>query len=399
MKYASYFSTSSLLNFVTFKSPLPKSMLEEERKPDYVFLGLLGAVVTIGLVMLTSAAGPLGLEKFNDSYWFLKHQVAFGLFPGAVLFFFMSRIDYRRWRAHALSLFALSIVLLLLVFVPGLGADWGTAKSWIHVGGFSLQPAEIVKLTFLFYLAAWMEKRGEEGVGDVARGVMPFMTAFGIIAVLLMLQPDLGGLLVFGAIAFAVYFVAGARWSHIITLAVLGAGAGFLLIKSAPYRAARLMTFLHPELDPQGIGYHINQAFLAIGSGGWFGLGLGHSRQKYLYLPEVAGDSIFAVISEELGFILTLCVLALLVVFLLKCIDIARRAPDNYGRFLAAGIVGWVFAQTMFNAGSMLGLMPMTGLPLPFMSYGGTALMVLLAAMGVVANISTHAVSEHTRRG
>lgn len=368
------------------------------RKPDRSFLVMLGAIIAIGLVMLTSASGPDAYKKFNDGYWFVKHQVIFGLFPGAVLFLIMSRVDYRRWRAHASAIFALSIVLLLLVFVPGLGSDWGSARSWIHIGGYSLQPAEIVKLTFLFYLAAWMEKRGEEGVGDMARGVLPFLTALGIIALLLMLQPDLGGLLVFAAIAFAVYFVAGARWAHLAALAALGAGALALLIKSAPYRAARLMTFLHPELDPQGIGYHINQAFLAIGSGGWFGLGLGHSRQKYLYLPEVASDSIFAVISEEFGFILTLCLLVLLTAFIFKCIDIARRAPDDYGRFIATGVAGWVFAQTFFNIGSMVGLMPMTGLPLPFMSYGGTAFMVLLAAMGVLANVSMHADPVPARR-
>ena len=370
----------------------------EERRPDYTFLGMLGAIIVIGLVMLTSASGPAAFEKFNDSYWFVKHQVLYGLLPGAVLFLVMLRIDYRRWRAYAVPLFALSIALLLLVFVPGLGADWGSAKSWIHLGSFSMQPAEIVKLTFLFYLAALMEKRGEKGVGDVTRGVVPFLVAFGIIALLLMLQPDLGGLLVFGAIAFAVYFVAGARWSHIFALTVAGAGAVVLLIKSAPYRAARLMTFLHPELDPQGIGYHINQAFLAIGSGGWFGLGLGHSRQKYLYLPEVAGDSIFAVVSEELGFILTVGILFLLTAFLFKCVDIARRAPDDYGRFLAAGLTGWIFSQMLFNIGSMLGLLPITGLPLPFMSYGGTALIALLAAMGVLANVSSQANPVVARR-
>jgi cell division protein FtsW len=368
------------------------------RKPDYGFLGLLGAIMAIGLVMLTSASAPDAFHKFNDGYWFVKHQIAYGLVPGAVLFFVMSRVDYRRWRVHAKTLFIVSIGLLLLVFVPGLGADWGTAKSWIHVGPFSLQPAEIVKLTFLFYLAAWMETRGEEGVADLSRGVVPFLSAFGIIALLLMLQPDLGGLLVFASMAFAVYFVAGARWSHIAALAGAGALALAALIKSAPYRAARLMTFLHPELDPQGIGYHINQAFLAIGSGGWFGLGLGHSRQKYLYLPEVAGDSIFAVLAEELGFIFTLAVLAVFTLFLFKCIDIARRAPDDYGRFIAAGIAGWIFSQMLFNIGSMVGLMPMTGLPLPFVSYGGTAFMVLLAAMGVLANVSKQGHPAPARR-
>jgi cell division protein FtsW len=213
-----------------------------------------------------------------------------------------------------------------------------------------------------------------------------------------MLQPDLGSLLVIGSIAFTAYFVAGANWSHIAALLALGGAGLFVIVKSAPYRAARLMTFLHPELDPLGRGYHINQAFLAIGSGGLFGLGLGHSRQKYAALPEVAGDSIFAVMAEELGFILTLGVLALYCVFLWKCLDISRRAPDAFGRFVAAGIGGWIFSQTMFNVGSMVGILPITGLPMPFVSYGGTALAVLLAAMGLMANISSHMLSSPPRR-
>lgn len=359
------------------------------RKPDYVFLFLLGAVVVLGLVMLTSATGPVAYQKFKDSYWYVRHQALYGLLPGTVLFFIMAKIDYRLWRSLALPLLGVSILLLLLVFVPGLGAEWGTSKSWIAIGGYSMQPAELVKLTFLLYLAAWLEGRGEHGVADVSTGLVPFLSALGIIAFLIMMQPDLGSLLVIASIAFIVYFLAGAPWLHIIGLALAGLGALSLLIKAAPYRAARFMTFLHPEFDPQGVGYHINQAFLAIGSGGFFGLGLGHSRQKYLYLPEVAGDSIFAVMAEELGFVVVLAVLALLVAFMWRGLRIARYAPDAYGRFVATGIVGWVFVQTVFNIGSMVGLLPLTGLPLPFMSYGGTALMTLLAAMGLMTNISS----------
>lgn len=367
------------------------------RQPDYGFLGLLGALLVVGLVMLTSASGPIAFQKFNDSYYFLKHQVLFGLVPGALAFYLFWRIDYRFWRTLAPQLLLVSIVLLVTVFIPGLGAEFGTSKSWVHVGSFSFQPAELVKLTFLLYVAAWMEHRGEAAVGST-EGIMPFFASFSIIAGLMMLQPDLGSLLVIGAIAFTTYFVAGASWSHIAALMAASAAGLFIVVKSAPYRAARFMTFLHPELDPQGRGYHINQAFLAIGSGGLFGLGLGHSRQKYQSLPEVVGDSIFAVMSEELGFILTLCFLALVVAFLWKCIDISRRAPDAFSRFIAAGIAGWIFSQTMFNIGSMVGILPITGLPIPFVSYGGTALIAVLGAMGLMANISAHMVSSPTRR-
>jgi cell division protein FtsW len=350
-------------------------------------------LTVVGLIMLTSATGPVAYQKFNDAYWYVRHQALYGLLPGLLLFFAMSRIDYRTWRNLAFPMLLVSVVLLLLVFIPGLGADWGTSKSWISVAGFSLQPAELVKLTFLFYLAAWLEARGEHGVRDVSTGLVPFLTSFGIVALLIMLQPDLGSLLVIASIAFIVYFLAGAPSLHLAGLSAAGLLGLWIAIKAAPYRAARFMTFLHPELDPQGVGYHINQAYLAIGSGGFFGVGLGHSRQKYLYLPEVAGDSIFAVIAEELGFVLTLALLALFAALIWRGIAIARSAPDAYGRLVASGIVGWIFSQTLFNLGSMVGLFPLTGLPLPFVSYGGTALMTLLAAMGVMVNISRRSAS------
>ncbi len=361
-----------------------------EKRPDYVFATLLAVMLFLGLVMVTSASGPVAYQKFGDTYWYLKHQLLYGLLPGTVLFMITSRIDYRRWRALAIPLLLTSVALLLLVFVPGIGADWGTSQSWISVGGLSLQPAEIVKLTFLFYLAAWLESRGEEGIRDVSSGLLPFLGVLGLLALLIVLQPDIGSLMVLVAMALVVYFIAGARWSHLLGIIAGGIGVLAILIRSAPYRAARFMTFLDPELDPMGIGYHINQAFLAIGSGGLFGVGLGHSRQKYLYLPEVVGDSIFAVMAEELGYVAMVMVLVLLAALILRGLRIARNAQDMFGNFVAVGIRGWVFFQTLFNIGSMIGLLPITGLPMPFVSYGGTALMVVMAAMGVMLNISQH---------
>jgi len=233
---------------------------------------------------------------------------------------------------------------------------------------------------------------------DPHLGLMPFMLSLGLVSVLIVLQPDLGSLIAIASLAGLTFMLAGAPWSHLAGLASSGVLALWILIKIKPYRANRLMSFLHPELDPQGIGYHINQAYLAIGSGGLLGLGLGHSRQKYMYLPEVIGDSIFAVMAEELGFVVMTAVIILLVLFLLRLIVLARRAPDRFGRLLVGGISCWVFAQVMLNVGSMIGLFPMTGLPLPFMSYGGTALIVMLASMGIVANVSRQ-VEDRPRRG
>jgi len=369
-------------------------------KPDLQFLLLLGGILAFGFLMLSSASGPLALQKFGDAYWYTKHQLWFGLVPGSLLFFFFANVDYRTWLRYAPKLLVVSIALLSMVFIPGLAADWGTSRSWVFIGGFSFQPVEAVKLLFLCYLAALLASRGEHGMADVRMGTAPFVVSVGIIAALLMAQPDLGSLMVIGSIAFVTYFAAGAPWSHVTGMLVAGLVGVFALIKSAPYRFNRFMTFLHPELDPQGVGYHINQAYMAIGSGGWFGQGLGHSRQKYLYLPEVAGDSVFAVISEELGFVVTLAALALLFALISRMLHVAKHAPDAFGRLLATGIAAWVCCQSLFNIGSMLGLVPITGLPLPFISYGGTAMTVLLGAMGVMANISAHGTAgEGVRRG
>ncbi|MEK9151857.1 MAG: putative lipid II flippase FtsW [Patescibacteria group bacterium] len=364
------------------------------RRPDYFFLTLLTTLTVAGLVMLTSASGPTAFQKFGDAYWYLKHQVIFGLIPGVFAFWIASRIDYRVWRRHATPILGIALLLLFAVFIPGIGAEWGTTRSWIHLGVYSFQPVEFMKLALLVYMAAWFDRRGERGFLDLSQGLVPFLGVLGLVAMLVMLQPDLGGFSVIAAMAMTVYFVAGAPWAH---LAALGAGGLALfgaLIKAAPYRAARFMTFLHPELDPRGVGYHINQALLAIGSGGIAGLGLGHSRQKFLYLPEVASDSIFAVIAEELGFVLTLVFLALIVALIYRCASVASRTPDRFGRLLVIGVCGWFFGQTFFNVGSMAGLLPLTGLPLPFVSYGGSALMVSLAAMGVVANVSGQTVER-----
>ncbi|MFA6603730.1 MAG: FtsW/RodA/SpoVE family cell cycle protein [Patescibacteria group bacterium] len=368
-----------------------------KNKPDLVFLALAAGLVLFGLVVLTSASGPIAYQKFQDGYWYLRHQVLYGLLPGLALFLVTSNVDYRFWRRFSLQFFILGLILLLLVFLPGLSADWSSARSWINVAGLSFQPAEAAKLALLVFLAAWFERVGEAGARDWQQGTLPFLITLGLVAAPVLLQPDLGSLIIIVVAAAALFFAAGASWSHLFGLLAAAAVAFFALVKAVPYRAQRLTTFLHPELDPLGIGYHINQAYLAIGSGGLLGLGLGHSRQKYLYLPEVIGDSIFAVMAEELGFVLVIGFLILLMSFIWRGLRAARRAPDDFGRLLAVGIVAWIFFQSLFNIGSMLGLFPVTGLPLPFVSYGGTALMILLGAVGLLANIAAHG-GDHARR-
>ncbi|MBI4280921.1 cell division protein FtsW, partial [Candidatus Uhrbacteria bacterium] len=343
----------------------------ERKKIDGIFLILVLALVGFGLMMLSSAAGPLGYARFGDTLYFVKHQALYGILPGLAVLLVMMKIPYGWWKRMAAPLLVISLVLLALVFIPGIRAEFGTARSWVRFGFFSFQPSEIVKLTFLFYLAAWFESRGEGGVRRWRTGFLPFLGVLGLIVALLLRQPDTGSMAVIALEALAVFFVAGSSLTHL----VLTGGAGLvllgILLKLSPYRAARFMTFLHPELDPQGIGYHINQALLALGSGGIFGLGYGHSRQKFQYLPEVYGDSIFAVIGEELGLFFSLLIVFGFLALFFRSVRIAQNAPDPFAKYFAIGVGAWFTIQAFVNIASMIALLPITGVTLPFVSYGG----------------------------
>lgn len=363
----------------------------QTQQPDYVFIITFLIILIFGLIMLSSVSTAVAYEKFKDSYYYLKHQLIFGIIPGLIVLYVFSKLDYRRLRKLASPLLVVTIVLLIAVFLPVIGYDLKGAHRWINIGGILFQPSEIAKLTFLIYLATWFESKGERKLKDVEGGLMPFIIALGLIMVLIILQPDVGTTLIIMGVALVVYFAGGGQIKHLIMLLVGAAGILWILIKIAPYRAARFTVFLHPELDPQGIGYHINQSLLAIGSGGLFGLGLGHSRQKHLYLPEVIGDSIFAVMAEELGFFIMVGLIILYLVLAMRGFKIAREAPDKFGRLLAVGITAWICFQGFVNISAMVGLMPLTGLTLPFISYGSSSLVVFMAAVGIMINISRQA--------
>lgn len=361
-------------------------MLGRLKQLDPVIVGLTVALVVFGLIMLMSATGPIGVQRSGDSLYYVKHQLLVGILPGMALFFLFALIDYRFWRALAFPSLVITILLLISVYLPGIGMVFGGSHSWIKLGPISFQPSELAKLTFLIYLSAWLARRHEES-SDPKSGVLPFFMALGAVMLLLVLEPDTGSMAVVVGSSLLLYFMSGAPVVWFLGLGALGAGLVALLIKLSPYRAARFMTFLHPELDPQGIGYHINQAILAIGSGGFWGLGYGHSRQKYLYLPEVEADSIVAVIAEEMGFFVMMILVAVFGALIWRCFKIARETNDRFGSFLAAGVGSWLGIQILLNIASMSGLMPMTGVTLPFISHGGSAMTVLLGAMGLVAGI------------
>ncbi|MEK7072224.1 MAG: FtsW/RodA/SpoVE family cell cycle protein, partial [Patescibacteria group bacterium] len=288
-----------------------------EKKADLQLIVLIAFLTIFGLLMIFSAGVSLGWQKFGDSYWFVKHQILFGLLPGLVFFIIFSKIDYFKLKSLAGPMLFGSIILLILVYIPGIGAEYGTARSWINFFGFSVQPSEIVKLTFLIYLVAWLSEKGEKRIKDLHQGFLPFIIVLFIVIALIAGQPDTGSMSIIVLTSLVVFFIAGGSLIHLSWLSAVGVIGLGLVIKFSSYRTERWTTFLHPELDPQGIGYHINQALLAVGSGGFLGLGFGHSRQKFAYLPESAGDSIFAIIAEELGFIVAAALVVIFIILML----------------------------------------------------------------------------------
>ncbi len=362
---------------------------KDSHEPDFVFIAWLGIILFLGILFLSSASSVVSFDQFGDAYYLLKQQIFKGVVFGLIAFYILSRIPYRSWQKLSVPLLILAFILVLLVFVPGVGTEYLGGRRWINLPGFSFQPSEFLKLALIIYLAALFSSREKE-IGDLQKVFLPFLTVLVLAAFIILSQPDMGTTVLITAISLTMYFLAGGRLIFLFVLSAIGAVAFWFLIQAAPYRAARFMIFLRPELDPQGIGYHINQAFLAIGSGGLFGRGFGRSRQKYNYLPEVENDSIFAVIAEELGFILVMVLLGIFLLFFYRGIRIARQAPDTFGRLLAGGIMAWIIYQTLFNIMAMVGLIPLTGTPLPFISLGSSSLVILLGAMGIIVNVSKY---------
>lgn len=358
-------------------------------KADRILLYLTFALLVFGLIMVASAGIGYSRSRFGDAYFFFKRQLL-GVSIGLVVLYLTQRINYNFWKKISFPFFALSVIFLILVFVPGIGSKIYGANRWIQLGIVSFQPSEMLKLSLIIYLAAWLEGRGEKA-RDFFEGLLPFVTIMALIGFLLIKQPDMGTLGVTVLIAMTIYFVNGAKISHMLLLALGGFLSFYTLMKTESYRMDRFLVFLHPELDPKGVGYQINQALLAIGSGGILGVGLGHSMQKFNYLPEPVGDSIFAIIGEELGLVGAVFLVVLFVGLSLRGLRIARNAPDIFSKLAAVGIVAWIFFQAFINIAAISGLIPLTGVPLPFISYGGTSVIFLMAGIGILLNISKQA--------
>lgn len=360
--------------------------MKGEKKDGKGLLIVTAALVAFGLVVLTSATGPTGYQRFGDPYFFLKRQLLYGVLPGIVLLALASRVPLERYRKAAPWLLPVSLLLLALPLIPGIGADYG--GGWINVFGLSFHPAEPVKLLAAIYFAWWLSRRGRAQLRAFRGGLLPFLFVLAVFVGMIMLQSDLGMAAIYVAMFFGMFLAAGAPWSHLAAILAAGSVLFYLFIRVAPYRADRLKIFLRPDLDPQGVGYHVNQALLAVGSGGWFGLGLGRSRQKFQYLPEVAGDSIFAVMAEELGFAVSAAVVLAFVYLVWRGLSAARASEDEFGRWLAVGVSVWFGFQAFLNISAMVGLMPLTGVPLPFVSHGGSAMLANLAAVGALLAVA-----------
>jgi cell division protein FtsW len=356
---------------------------------DYKLLAAILALLALGLLFLYSASTALAFSKFGNGSYYFTHQLLYGALIGLFVMYVCSKIDYHKWQKLAPILVLIAVVLLVVVLIPGIGLEIKGARRWLSLGPVTMQPAEIAKLALIFYLASWIDKRNDE-LNDFYYGLIPCLLVSGIILGLVILEPDLGTTIAMSAIIASMLFLGGSRIKHLGWLFAAGVTGLLILIKLEPYRLARITTFLDPTHDPTGIGYQINQAMLAVGSAGLFGHGYTNSRQKYNFLPEVMGDSVFAVIVEEIGFLRGTALIGLFLYFAFRGLKVAVGAPDTFGKMLAGGLVAWVVFQAFINMAAIIGLLPLTGIPLPFISYGSSAMIATLAGMGILLNISKH---------
>ncbi len=353
---------------------------------DYYFLGLIIAVLVVGLAMLYSASTVESYKNFGNTSHYFIHQLLYGAGLGLVALFVCARINYHWWQKAIPVFLVLALAALIMVKIPGLSFSSGGASRWVHLGPILFQPAEFAKLAAVIYLAGWLSRKKRQNA--FSTDVLPAIVIVGLVCLLILWQPDLGSSLSIALTALVMLFAGGINLKHFLWLILAGILSLLALIKFEPYRVRRLTTFLNRSIDPLGIAYQINQALLAIGGGGLFGYGYGQSRQKYNYLPEAIGDSVFAVIAEELGFFRITAIIALFVLLIWRGIKISQHAPDQFGSLLALGITGGLAVNVIINISSILGLMPLTGIPLPFFSYGSSSLIVTLAGLGIVLNIS-----------
>jgi len=364
----------------------------KKKSPDFVLFLTVLSLLSLGVIMVFSASEYSTLINYNDSFYFFKRQVLWALI-GLAAMFFMINYDYWRLKQYIRPILFVAFLMLVLVLVPGIGREVNGARRWIDLGPMSFAPAELVKLCIIIFTAYGLARQ-KERIKRFTGGVLPHLSVALLAALIILFQPDLGTAVSLTGIVFLMIFAAGARLTHLSAIAAAGISAVLLAIYLEPYRMKRFLAFLDPWADPQGSGFHIIQGLYAIGSGGLFGLGLGQSRQKFLYLPENHTDFIFAIIGEELGFIGASLVILLFILFIWRGMKIAVTAQDPFASLLATGITAWIGVQAIINIGVVTGSLPVTGIPLPFISFGGSSMVVNLLMIGILVNISRHALEE-----
>lgn len=357
--------------------------------PDTWLFGTAVALVSAGVVMIYSSSAIVAADKFGDPYFFLKRQLfwaalGFGCLWGAMM------VDYRHLRGAIIPLLALSTGLLVLVLLPPFGQEINGTRRWFRWGSLSFQPVELAKFSLVLYLAAFLDRK-REVVKTFRFGLLPPLMVSGAMAGLTLLQPDLGSSLTLLALAFCLLFLAGSQVRHMGLVALAALPLIAFVIFMAPYRWRRIVTFFDPWADPRGSGFQIIQSYLALGGGGLFGRGLGESKQKLFYLPEAHTDFIFAIVGEELGFAGAVAVICLFALFVWRGLRVGLRAPDSFGAYVALGLTALLGIQALVNMGVVTGMLPTKGLPLPFLSFGGSALVVTMLSAGILLNISQHA--------
>ena len=367
-----------------------EAAVRRRHAPDYGLLTTVLVLLIVGLIFVYSSSYVLAEVEYDDPNHFIKRQFMFAVL-GLIGLVTVMQFDYRHLRRLSPLLMLGALLGLGAVLVPGVGVESNGALRWIQVGPLPpVQPSEFAKLAVLIYMAAWLASRGD-ALRDFSLGVLPFVGMVGLVGALVMLEPDLGTTVMIAIIAGTLFFIAGARLVHVITLAASGIFAATLLILAGGYRMDRILSFTDAESDPTGVGFQTLQLLVAFGSGGVWGLGLGVSRQKFFYVPGSHTDGVLAIIGEEIGFVGVLVVLALFLVLFWRAWLIMRRAPDTFGSLIAAGVLVWFAFQLLINVGGVTRLIPLTGIPLPFLSAGGSSLLVSLIAVGLLLSVSRYA--------
>jgi cell division protein FtsW len=357
---------------------------------DYVILILFIFLVAFGFIMLASASSDMGkIGQFEDVYYYLKHQINYGLSIGIVGFLAGFLISYKRYKKLSPLFLAISLAALVLVFTP-LGFSSGGAQRWLQIGVLTIHPAEILKLSFTIYLAAWLSGSRSNRGNNLFEGLLPFLVVSGLITLLLIIQRNTSSVVTIMMSALVIYFTSGAKKRYVLAIIAMGGILLSLVIYLTPYRLERIMTYLDPSKDEKGSGYQIKLAKNAISSGGFFGKGYGKSDAKR-YIPEKIGDSIYAIIAEEFGFVGSIGIIVIFLVFITRGFLLAKKIHDQFGKLLLVGFSTIIGIQVFMHIGAISGVIPLTGVPLPFISYGGTALAVFMTMTGIILNISKNA--------